>query len=178
MISKIKKDIFIVVELINPKNVSFLYNKGREQNDEYRFIKANMNIDGTASFASGEVYFSSIMDNIIIQAYYNPSLLAVIKKLILGEDQSVYKKAPLSRYKDISSANLYIIDLPEERKTDIENTTTRMQENDIFTKKQTFKEVFQWFLKQKIIVIGVYRAIEIAQNRNHTFNNTFSRSSG
>ena len=110
MISKIKKDIFIVIELINPKNVSFLYNKGRDQNDEYRFINKQMNIDSTGSFAVGEVYFSSIMDNLITQAYYNQSLLAVLKKIILGEDQTTYKKSPLYRYRDVVSANLYLID--------------------------------------------------------------------
>lgn len=171
MISRIKKDIFIVIELINPKNVSFLYNKGRDQNDEYRFIRANINIDGTASFAAGEVYFSSIMDNLITQAYYNPSLLAVLKKLILGEDQSVYKKTPLSKYKEIVSANLYLIDMPnDEKKYETENTT-RGQEHDFFMKKPLFKEIFQYFSKQKVIVIGVYRAMD---SPTYVKNNTFS----
>jgi hypothetical protein len=155
-----KKDIFIIVELISPKNVSFLYNKGRHQNDEYKFIKANMNIDGTAAFAAGEVYFSSIMDNLITQAYYNPSLLSVLKKLILGEDQSIYKKTPLNKYKDIISANLYLIDIPADPKndTDNNNTTTRNPVLDDLNFKMTFMDVFQVLLKRKIIVIGVYRA--------------------
>jgi hypothetical protein len=173
MISKIKKDIFIVVELINPKNVSFLYNKGREQNDEYRFIKANMNIDGTASFAAGEVYFSSIMDNIITQAYYNPSLLAVLKKLILGEDQTTYKKAPLSKYKNINSSNLYIVDLIDERKYETDDQTgTRHNEHDglMGKKVQTFKDVFLSYLKQKIVVLGVYRAIDGVRGSGGTIN--------
>jgi hypothetical protein len=174
MISKIKKDIFIVVELINPKNVSFLYNKGREQNDEYRFIKANMNIDGTASFAAGEVYFSSIMDNIITQAYYNPSLLSVLKRLILGEDQTNYKKPPLNKYKNIISSNLYIVDLFDERKYDTDDHTgTREKEHEhlLGKKTQTFKDVFLSYLKQKIVVLGVYRAIDGARAHSGTINN-------
>jgi hypothetical protein len=173
MISKIKKDIFIVVELINPKNVSFLYNKGRDQNDEYRFIKANMNIDGTASFAAGEVYFSSIMDNIIIQAYYNPSLLAVLKKLILGEDQTVYKKPPLNKYKDVVSSNLYIIDLLDERRFETDDQTTpKPNEHDTFLTRKTvtFMDVFLNYLKQKIVVLGVYRAIDGNARPNGTIN--------
>ncbi len=122
MISKIKKDIFIVIELINPKNVSFLYNKGRDQNDEYIFITKQMNIDSTGSFAGGEVYFSSIMDNLITQAYYNQSLLGVLKKIILGEDQSTFKKTHLRKYRDVVSANLYLIDFPSSLKCNMNNT--------------------------------------------------------
>ena len=112
MISKIKKDIYIVIELINPKNVIFLYNKGREQKDEFKFLKMDVTIDGTASFASGEVYFSSIMDNLMIQAYFNPSLLGVLKKLVIGEDQSIIRNKSLKKYKNIVSSNLYLIDIP------------------------------------------------------------------
>lgn len=177
MISKLKKDIFIIVELINPKNVSFLYNKGREQNDEYKFIKANINIDGTASFAAGEVYFSSIMDNLITQAYYNPSLLLVLKKLILGEDQTIYKKPPLSRYREIVSGNLYLIDLPQmdEKRAEYDYMSTLRlnQDTDILLpRKMTFREVFHILIKKKILVIGVYRAIDTAVygQKNNTFN--------
>jgi hypothetical protein len=157
MISKLKKDIFIIVELISPKNVVFLYNKGRIQNDEYKFIKCNMNIDGTAAFAAGEVYYSSIMDNLIIQAYYNPSLLSVLKKLILGEDQSVYKRTPLSKYKDIISSNLYLIEIPNIKKNSSLSNSDLFNENNTGI-KLTFGEVFLFLLKKRIIVIGVYRA--------------------
>jgi hypothetical protein len=175
MISKMKKDIFIIVELISPKNVAFLYNKGRQQNDEYKFIKANMNIDGTAAFASGEVYFSSIMDNLVTQAYYNPSLLSVLKKLILGEDQSIYKKTSLNKYKDIISANLYLIDIPSDPKndTDNNNTTTRNLLLDDPNFKMTFMDVFQVLLKRKIIVIGVYRADN--SNGQSTYSKPFGK---
>jgi hypothetical protein len=188
MISKIKKDTFIIIELINPKNVSFLYNKGREQNDEYRFIKSKVNIDGTASFAAGEVYFSSIMDNLITQAYYNQSLLSVLKKLILGEDQSAYKKPPLNRYKNIVSANLYLIDIPQEENekrfnqfTDNSASLLRNFTNDVEiggVKKLLFKDMFIRMLKRKITVIGIYRSIESQQggfgvNRFNTMNNIY-----
>lgn len=200
MISKLKKDIFIVVELINPKNVSFLYNKGRTQNDEYLFIKNGMKIDSTASFAAGEVYFSSIMDNLLVQAYYNESLLAVLKKVIVGEDQSIYKKPPLSRYKQIISSNLYLINNPFDSEEKIReylnindystiyNTNygtnnnnnpsvankvsslnlhsqqynTNTERDIVFnsTKKLMFQDIFNFFIKKGILVIGVYRSID------------------
>jgi hypothetical protein len=117
------------------------------------------------------------MDNLIVQAYYNPSLLAVLKKLILGEDQSTYKKLPLSKYKDIVSSNLYLIDMPHDDHKIFGmsggeyNSTRVYQENDIFLKRITFREVFNGLLKQKILVIGVYRYFE---KNNYERSNVFS----
>lgn len=194
MISKLKRDIFIVVELINPKNVSFLYNKGRSQNDEYLFIKNGMKIDATASFAAGEVYFSSIMDNLLVQAYYNKSLLAVLKKIILGEDQSIYKKPPLNKYRQIVSSNLYLIDNPfdsEEKIRELlmENThispdynspmnlgtldRLREEREIIYSgRKPKFQEIFNFMLKKGIVVIGIYRSIDsvgISKTQQNTY---------
>jgi len=59
------------------------------------------------------------MDNLITQAYYNQSLLSVLKKIVLGEDQTVYKKNPLKRFRDVVSANLYLIDFPASLKNNL-----------------------------------------------------------
>ena len=150
-ISKINKDIFCVVELINPKNVLFLNNKNRRNNDEYTFIQSGLSIDATASFAAGEVYYSNIMDNIITQAYYNPSLLSVLKKLIVGEEMQTNLKSEkvIGKYTNVPSGCLYLIDLPLSLfKKEAEFN------NDYHI---SFEKVFNTLLKKKIIVIGVYR---------------------
>ena len=150
-ISKINKDIFCVVELINPKNVLFLNNRNRRNNDEYTFIQSGLSIDATASFAAGEVYYSNIMDNIITQAYYNPSLLSVLKKLIVGEEMQTNLKSEknISRYLDVPSGSLYLIDLP----------LSLFKKDNEFNNDYhiSFEKVFSMLLKKKIIVIGVYR---------------------
>ena len=162
MISKINKDIFCVIELINPSNVSFLNNKKRKNNDEYLFLKAGLNIDATASFAAGEVYYSSIMDNVITQAYYNPSLLNVLKKLIVGEDQSnIINKNILKRYSNITSGNLYLINMP----------IGIFPKNLLIYNKIKFEDVFKFFIQMKIIVIGIYRAEEINSLSNFSSDN-------
>ena len=150
MISKINKNIFCVIELINPKNVSFLNNLNRRSNDEYRFIKAGLTIDATASFAAGEVYYSSIMDNVITQAYYNPSLLSVLKKLIVGDEiQNNFKRESIiNKYNNIPSGSLYLIDLP----LSLFQKSSRDVVNNI-----KFDKIFNCLLKKKIIVIGIYR---------------------
>ena len=152
-ISKINKDIFCVVELINPKNVLFLNNRNRKNNDEYTFIQSGLSIDATASFASGEVYFSNIMDNIITQAYYNPSLLSVLKKLIVGEEIQANLKSEkvISKYSNVPSGCLYLIDLPL-------NLFSKEKNKEIDSELQiSFENVLNTLLKKKIIVIGVYR---------------------
>ena len=165
MISKINKDIFCVIELINPKNVSFLNNRTRKNNDEYLFIKAGLNIDATASFAAGEVYYSSIMDNVITQAYYNPSLLSVLKKLIVGDEQSNLKnKNILNRYSNITSGNLYLINMP----------MSIFPSHILIYGKVKFEDVFKIFIQKKIIVIGVYRQGEIISNENISGDNKIS----
>ena len=151
-ISKINKNIFCVVELINPKNVLFLNNKNRRNNDEYTFIQSGLSIDATASFAAGEVYYSNIMDNIITQAYYNPSLLSVLKKLIVGEEMQTNLKSDkvISKYSNVPSGSLYLIDMP---------LSLFKKGNDFNDESYhiSFEKVFNTLLKKKIIVIGVYR---------------------
>ena len=162
MISKINKNIFCIIELINPKNVSFLNNVNRRSNDEYRFIKSGLTIDATASFAAGEVYYSSIMDNVITQAYYNPSLLSVLKKLIVGDEiQTNFKSEKLfDKYSNIPSGSLYLIDLP---------LSLFKKESGDLINEITFDKIFNSLLKKKIIVIGVYRyGILNEKNKNET----------
>ena len=128
-------------------------NRNRKNNDEYTFIQSGLSIDATASFASGEVYFSNIMDNIITQAYYNPSLLSVLKKLIVGEEIQTNLKSEkvISKYSNVPSGCLYLIDLPL-------NLFSKEKNKEIDCELQiSFENVLNTLLKKKIIVIGVYR---------------------
>jgi potassium large conductance calcium-activated channel subfamily M alpha protein 1 len=49
--------------------------------------------DQTPTFASGEVYLSSLMDSLICQAYYNPALITVLSKLIVGDTRKEKKNS-------------------------------------------------------------------------------------
>ena len=70
----------IVTELVNPSNISFLLN-----NEDYSLMKHLDNTIDTPLFASGEIYFSSVMDRLLCQAYYNPSIITIMNQL-LGAD--------------------------------------------------------------------------------------------
>lgn len=151
----INKDIFCVVELINPKNIGFFNNKVRKNHDEYQLLCKGLDIDATASFAAGEIYYSSIMDNLITQAYYNPSVVDVFKKLIIGEDSNTLSKSTvLNKYSNVPSGNIYLIDMPV-------NLFNNLSELDGYVK---FEDVFKILLSKRILVIGIYRAGNIQNN--------------
>lgn len=149
-ITKLKSDVFCLVELVNPKNADTLRKYSMREHDDFALIRENLGIDSTAAFASGEVYCSNIMDNVVVQAYYNPSLLNVLKKLIIGDQQNnSLKKTVLEKYSRVASGNLYLIDMPMNL---FEESSTHSNGDSVM-----FEQVFNIMLQKKMIVIGVYR---------------------
>ena len=155
LISQIQKGIFVVIELINPKNISFLNNKNRKNMDEYIFIKAGMDISLTSSFASGEVYYSNMMDNLMSQIYYNPNLLTVVKKLIAGDNELKINKNDIKDYLEIPSGNLFLINMPLNLN---ENIQKIFDEKDFDEENLlTFGNVYKYLLKNNMICMGIYK---------------------
>ena len=158
LITEMKSDIFCLIELINPNNISLIKNKSRKNVDEYVFIKAGLDITLTTSFATGEVYYSNVMDNLMSQIYYNPNLLGVIKKFIMGENQKKIINNSLRKYYNIKSGNLYLIDMPPLE--DIRDISINKEKNDGDEAQSeiSFKEVFKYLLiHKKMITIGLYK---------------------
>ena len=158
LITEMKSDIFCLIELINPNNISLIKNKSRKNVDEYVFIKAGLDITLTTSFATGEVYYSNVMDNLMSQIYYNPNLLGVIKKFIMGENQKKIINNSLRKYYNIKSGNLYLIDMPPLE--DIKDISINKEKNgeDEEQSEISFKEVFKYLLiHKKMITIGLYK---------------------
>ena len=158
LITNMKNDIFCLIELINPNNISYLNNKNRQNADEYIFIKAGLDITLTTSFATGEVYYSNVMDNLMSQLYYNPNLLGVFNKFIMSENQDKIIDNSLKKYYNIKSGNLYLIDMPPmEDFREISINNEENNKNDIRI-EINFKEVFNYLLIQKkMITLGVYK---------------------
>ncbi len=154
LISQIQKGIFVVIELINPKNISFLNNKNRKNMDEYIFIKAGMDISLTSSFASGEVYYSNMMDNLMSQIYYNPNLLTVVKKLIAGDNELKINKNDIKDYLEIPSGNLFLINMPLNLNENIEKIFDENEDDNNFL---TFGNVYKYLLKNNMVCMGIYK---------------------
>ena len=80
IIKKKNPNVNVVTELISENNLEFLLD------DPLLYsIMKNYGYDQTPTFASGQVYLSSLMDSLICQAYYNPALITVLNKLIIGD---------------------------------------------------------------------------------------------
>jgi potassium large conductance calcium-activated channel subfamily M alpha protein 1 len=88
IIKKKNPQVNVVTELISKKNIAFLLDDPLLYN-----IMKDYDYDQTPTFASGEVYLSSLMDSLICQAYYNPALITVLSKLLVG-DMRHQKKSP------------------------------------------------------------------------------------
>jgi len=157
LITEMKSDIFCLIELINPNNISLIKNKSRKNVDEYVFIKAGLDITLTTSFATGEVYYSNVMDNLMSQIYYNPNLLGVIKKITMGEGQKKIINNSLRQYYSVKSGNLYLIDMPPLE--DFKEISVEKESEKSNNKSEiNFKVVFQYLLmNKKMITIGVYK---------------------
>ena len=92
------------------------------------------------------------------QIYYNPNLLGVIKKIIMGEGQKKIINNSLKQYYNVKSGNLYLIDMPPLE--DFKELTVDKESNDKNENKSeiNFKTVFQYLLMtKKMIAIGVYK---------------------
>lgn len=77
--TRIRKDIPIITELVHPSNISFLIST---QND-YKLMKKH-GVYHTEIYAMGETYISSVMDTLIAQAFYNSALITVLDQVIVG----------------------------------------------------------------------------------------------
>ena len=74
MIKKKNKNVNVVTELFYSENLAYLL----DDPNIYHTMK-EFGYDQTPTFASGEVYLSSLMDSLICQAYFNPALITVLK---------------------------------------------------------------------------------------------------
>lgn len=92
IIKKKNPKVSVVTELISEKNLAFLLDDPKL----YSIMKS-YEYDQTPTFASGEVYLSALMDSLICQAYYNPALITVLNKLIVGDTRKQRKGPSLSQ---------------------------------------------------------------------------------
>ena len=82
------------------------------------------------------------------QIYYNPNLLGVIKKFIMGENQKKIINNSLKKYYNIKSGNLYLIDIPPlEDIKDIYINKYKNDKDEDISAEINFKEIFKYLLK-------------------------------
>jgi potassium large conductance calcium-activated channel subfamily M alpha protein 1 len=99
-VKKIRPEIPIVTELVCPQNLVFLLPHPKDYAVMRKYGYAQ-----TPTFASGEIYFSSVIDSLICQAYYNSALITVLHQLLVGNINYSSKKK--DEFSDIKTSNLY-----------------------------------------------------------------------
>ncbi|EWS75923.1 calcium-activated potassium channel protein (macronuclear) [Tetrahymena thermophila SB210] len=136
-VQKLKPDIQIVTEFVNPANIAFL----SSDPSDYSLLK-KFGYNHTPLFASGEIYISSMMDSLSAQAFYNPALIKVLNLILLGDHshQQFWKKKKFDKSFNHQNSNLFHIKIPK-----------------AFQGK-TFEKLFCFLAaRQDIIVIALYR---------------------
>ncbi len=139
-IKKCHKNIQIVTDLISTENIEYLLHK--KYISAVLFRKEFLPLyEFTPLFASGEVFFPGIIDRITCQSYYNPHILIILKKLLIGGSQMKSKKLyRLEEDLKIPESDLWLIKVPEA------------------LVNETFENLFNHFIKSNnVIAIGLYR---------------------
>ncbi|KAL7752186.1 hypothetical protein RI367_002231 [Sorochytrium milnesiophthora] len=83
--SLISENIFIVVEFVHRENMKYIGRADVLANLEDSFSQTILR----SSFMSGHVFSQSLLDSLLAQTYYNPNLLAVLKRLIFAEKRTM-----------------------------------------------------------------------------------------
>jgi hypothetical protein len=139
-IKKCNKNIQIVTDLISTENIEYLLNKKFVKTLSFRkdFLPL---YEYTPLFASGEVFFPGIIDRITCQSYFNPHILAILKKLMIGGGSSKNKKLHrLEEDLNIPDSVLWLIKVPES------------------LINETFEKLFNHLIKGSFLIsLGLYR---------------------
>jgi hypothetical protein len=126
IIQSVNPELEIICEIIKSTNVQYL-----QMHDKYQSYDMP---DMYPLFCSGSVYFSSIIDTLTGQAYYNPFIVKIIQQILTG----ICENFDSPSYRDNNS--IWIINIPV----------------DYVNKK--FKELFcGMIIHQDVIPLGLYR---------------------
>ena len=122
----------IITELASTSTINFLI-QGKDENLE----KYGYSI--SRPFAAGEIYFSSLLDTLLCQAYYAPKITEILDQLIMGSANTSEKFSKLYKQFNLSQCSLTSVPVPDIRKLSFEN-------------------LFEYFVKvHNMIPIGVYK---------------------
>ena len=143
------KAIMIIAELISVSALSFL---NSEENDENIIKEQGYWL--SPSFAVGEIFIGSMLDTLICQAFYNPFITNIIKQLIMGSAGSSFSMTFQNKLKErnITHSTLYLLPIKEQ--------LNRLGIKDI-SKTMFYRELFDIFVKNNMIPIGLYRSNRI-----------------
>ena len=138
------KSTMIIAELVSVSALSFL----NSNSDENLIKKQGYWL--SPSFAVGEIFIGSMLDTLICQAFYNPFITDILKQLIMGSAGSSFSTNLQLKLmeKKITQSTLYLLSINEE--------LTRLGYRDM-KKSMKYKEIFDFFVKNNMVPIGLHR---------------------
>ena len=138
------KSTMIIAELVSVSALSFL----NSNSDENLIKKQGYWL--SPSFAVGEIFIGSMLDTLICQAFYNPFITDILKQLIMGSAGSNFSTNLQLKLmeKKITQSTLYLLSINEE--------LTRLGYREM-KKSMKYKEIFDFFVKNKMVPIGLHR---------------------
>jgi hypothetical protein len=124
----------IITDLASTSTINFLI-QGKDENLE----KYGYSI--STPFAAGEIYFSSLLDTLLCQAYYSPKITEILDQLIMGSVNTSEQLAKIYKQFNLSQCSLTLVPVPD-------------------IKKLSFDNLFEYFVKvHNMIPIGVYKLL-------------------
>ena len=138
------KNTMIIAELVSVSALSFL----NSNSDENLIKKQGYWL--SPSFAVGEIFIGSMLDTLICQAFYNPFITDILKQLIMGSAGSNFSSNFQIKLmeKKITQSTLYLLSINEE--------LTRLGYREL-KKTMKYKEIFDFFVKNNMVPIGLHR---------------------
>jgi len=127
----------IITDLASTSTINFLI-QGKDENLE----KYGYSI--STPFAAGEIYFSSLLDTLLCQAYYSPKITEILDQLIMGSANTSEQLAKIYKQFNLSQCSLTLVPVPD-------------------IKKLSFENLFEYFVKvHNMIPIGVYKLLRMS----------------
>jgi len=139
-VKRMNENAEIVVEIVRHANVSYLDpDSGVNATDiDYKF---------TPEFAAGQLFISSLLDNIVCQAFYNPDIIKVLNNIVGGyteEFDHVLENNVVTKRKkknQIKGSSLYQIQIPDGLDS------------------RTYGSLFTYLSARRVIPLGLFRGV-------------------
>jgi hypothetical protein len=160
-VTRMNPSIKIVLEVINPSNIAYLDRSLEDTRISNYLLSPN--------FASGILFPTSLLDSIVCQSYYNPHIVKVFSRFLVGPEESNHldlaidaAKLLIQHNSDHSSNTAAPLDLPILLK---EDSSIRSIEGSCFyqmkvTKdllRKPYERVFRELTKKGILPLAIMR---------------------
>ena len=134
----------IIGELVSVSNVNFLNRKVNRHSKRAKQTLAD-SPQFAPAFASGNIFTASMLDTAACQAFYNPNLVNIVRKLIAGDNQQEAERWQQVARKDYPDGipNSIVYQIPVQQEWH----------------ESTYEEVFDKLVLKQMLPLGLRRGV-------------------